>query len=63
MNVDRLGEDYPSCYALQLGWHLWTQDQSLGEEVTTIQKDVLSAPTKPKNNTKNHLQQNTNSQY
>ena len=29
-------------------------------EVTTIQKKSLSAPTKPKNNSKNHLQQNTN---
>ena len=29
----------------------------------TIQKEVLSAPTKPKKNSKNHLQQNTNNQY
>ena len=37
-------------------------DKQTIHDFTTIQKEVLSAPTKPKNNTKNHLQQNTNSQ-
>ena len=33
------------------------------KNATTIQYQSLSAPTKHKNNPKNHLKQNTNTQY